>query len=266
MNNKNNYPQGVFCWAELCTRNWKEGKAFYTSLFGWGSDDQPIGDDEYYTMLQKQGDDIAAMYQMPQAQINDELPGYWLTYIAVEDVDACAIKAKELGAQIIAGPHNVMDAGRMLMLKDTAGATVALWQGNEHIGCKRPGELTTPYWHEMATRDTTASSNFYCELLGWKSQLKPMDGMDYTLFLIGDKPVAGMIEMTDEWPVDVPPHWMIYFAVDSCDSYVDKAVDLGAQVCVPATDIEDVGRFSVICDPQGSVFSIIEPALDELNA
>jgi len=54
MNNKNNYPQGIFCWAELCTHNWQDGKAFYTSLFEWGNDDQPIGDDEYYTMLQKQ--------------------------------------------------------------------------------------------------------------------------------------------------------------------------------------------------------------------
>ena len=160
MNNKNNYPQGIFCWAELCTHNWKDGKAFYTSLFEWGNDDQPIGEDEYYTMLQKQGDDIAAMYQMPKEQVDDSTPSYWLTYIAVDDVDICAIKAQKLGAQIIAGPHNVMNAGRMLMLKDPTGAIVALWQGKEHIGCQRPCELGTPYWHEMATRDSEASRPF----------------------------------------------------------------------------------------------------------
>lgn len=265
MNDKNNYPQGVFCWAELCTHNWQEGKAFYTALFEWGSDDQPIGDDEYYTMLQKQGDDIAAMYQMPKEQVADSIPSYWLTYIAVDDVDACAMKAQELGAKIIAGPHNVMDAGRMLMLKDPAGATVALWQGKEHIGCKRPCELNTPYWHEMATRDSETSRHFYCELLGWQSEIKPMEGMDYTLFLVAGKPVAGMLQMTDEWPQDVPPHWMIYFAVDNCDSYVKKVASLGGQVCVPATDIPDVGRFSVICDPQGAVFSIIESVMDDIK-
>lgn len=117
-----NYPQGIFCWSELCTHNWKEGKAFYTSLFNWDCDDQPIGDGIFYTMLQKEGDDIAAMYEMPKEQIQEGVPSSWLTYIAVDDVDHCAIKAKELGAKIIAGPHNVMDAGRMLMFTDPGGS------------------------------------------------------------------------------------------------------------------------------------------------
>ena len=253
-----NYPQGIFCWSELCTHNWKEGKAFYTSLFDWGYDDQPIGDGIFYTMLQKEGDDIAAMYEMQKEQIQEGVPSSWLTYIAVDDVDHCAIKAKELGAKIIAGPHNVMDAGRMLMFTDPGGATVALWQGKDHKGCKRLSELSTPYWHELATRNSKVSNEFYCALLGWKSEVKPMDNMEYTLFLVDGKPIAGMMEMSSEWPDDVPPHWMIYFAVDDCDSALNKAKKLGAQVCVPSTTVPDVGRFGVLCDPQGAVFSVIQ--------
>lgn len=51
MSEIDNHPHGIFCWSELCTHNWKEGKTFYTSLFDWGYDDQPIGEDIYYTML-----------------------------------------------------------------------------------------------------------------------------------------------------------------------------------------------------------------------
>ena len=88
--------------------------------------------------------------------------------------------------------------------------------------------------------------------------------MDYTLFLVDGQPIAGMLEMTNEWPEDIPSHWMIYFAVESCDTAVNKAASLGGQVCVPATDIPEVGRFSVICDPQGAVFSVIESVMDDV--
>ena len=61
--------------------------------------------------------------------------------------------------------------------------------------------------------------------------------------------------MTEEWG-EIPPHWMIYFA--DCDAGAERATELGGQVKVPPTDIPKVGRFSVIQDPQGAVFSIIK--------
>ena len=36
-----------------------------------------------------------------------------------------------------------------------------------------------------------------------------------------------------------------------------KAGELGGQVLVPPTDIPNVGRFSVLADPQGVMFSVI---------
>ncbi len=260
-----NHPHGVFCWSELCTHNWAEGKRFYTELFNWDSDDQPIGNDLYYTMLQKQGDDIAAMYQMPDDQKSSGIPSHWLAYIAVEDIDSVAEKAKQLGAEVIAGPHDVMGAGRMVLLNEPGGALFALWQGKQHKGCQRLGELNTPYWHELASRDSAKSGDFYCQLLGWESEIKPMEGMDYTLFKVAGEPVAGMIQMTQEWPEDIPAHWMIYLAVADCDESASKAQQLGGEVCVPPTDVPEVGRFSVITDPQGAVFSIMTSAMGDVK-
>lgn len=62
--------------------------------------------------------------------------------------------------------------------------------------------------------------------------------------------------MNEEWG-EVPPHWMLYFAVDNCDEAAAKAKQLGGEICVPPTDIAKVGRFAVINDPQGGFFSII---------
>jgi predicted enzyme related to lactoylglutathione lyase len=58
---------------------------------------------------------------------------------------------------------------------------------------------------------------------------------------------------------------MMYFAVLDCDAIVKKAAGLGAKVCVPPKDIPEVGRYAVICDPQGAFFSIIESKMDEIT-
>jgi predicted enzyme related to lactoylglutathione lyase len=57
---------------------------------------------------------------------------------------------------------------------------------------------------------------------------------------------------------NLPPHWLVYFAVDDCDAKVQKATGLGAQVMKPADDIPGVGRFAILLDPQGAAFAIIK--------
>ncbi|MFY8301146.1 VOC family protein [Pseudoalteromonas sp. SS15] len=257
-------PISAFCWAELCSSDWAGGKQFYTQLFDWQFDDQPIGEDCYYTMLKKQADDVAAMYQMMPEQKEANIPSHWLGYIAVKDVDAIADKAKQLGATVIHGPCDVMSAGRMVMISDPGGAFVAFWQANEHIGTQRILEKNTPYWHELACRGSEKIGQFYSELLGWQIQVEKMEHMDYTLFCNEQGPVAGMLEMTEEWE-GIPPHWMIYFAVADCDAMSEKSTSLGGQVCVPPTDIPNIGRFAVITDPQGAVFSIMQSCNGDID-
>jgi predicted enzyme related to lactoylglutathione lyase len=45
--------------------------------------------------------------------------------------------------------------------------------------------------------------------------------------------------------------------VDNVDETVKLAQSLGAKVCVPPTDIPEVGRFSVFVDPQGAAIATI---------
>jgi predicted enzyme related to lactoylglutathione lyase len=68
---------------------------------------------------------------------------------------------------------------------------------------------------------------------------------------------AGMMAIGPDWG-PVPSHWAVYFAVSDCDASVAKATKDGAEVRVPPRDIPDVGRFSVLMDPQGAAFSIIK--------
>jgi hypothetical protein len=66
-----------------------------------------------------------------------------------------------------------------------------------------------------------------------------------------------MMKIDESWG-DVPPNWLVYFAVNDCDSCVDQARSLGGEVCKGPIDIPGVGRFAVMTDPQGAVFAVIQ--------
>lgn len=253
------HPHGMFCWPELSAHDWPRAKEFYCKLFGWEADDQPIGNDMYYSMLTLPDETIGAMYPMGEEQKSAQIPTHWLCYASVDNVDECMAKAARLGAKIVAPAMDVGDAGRMGIISDPQGASIGLWQANQHHGTTLLGQPSSLCWTELASRDSDASETFYCDLLGWSSAKDTNPDMPYTMFSVEGQQQAGMLQMTEEWG-DVPPHWMVYFAVEDCDASVALAESLGGEICVPPTNIETVGRFAVITDPQGAVFSII--ALD----
>ena len=66
-----------------------------------------------------------------------------------------------------------------------------------------------------------------------------------------------MMEITPDMG-PVPPNWLPYVMVDDANAIAEKATQLGGKLFVPPTDIPNVGRFSVIQDPQGATFAIIK--------
>ena len=51
---------------------------------------------------------------------------------------------------------------------------------------------------------------------------------------------------------------MLYYLVTDCDASTEKAKGAGANVFVPPTTMEKVGRWSVLADPQGAVFALFQ--------
>jgi hypothetical protein len=111
-------------------------------------------------------------------------------------------------------------------------------------------------WAELLTNDVEGAKKFYSQLLGWGIEKAPMEGMEYTIVKVGDEPVGGIMEMPPQ-AKECPPHWGSYITVENVDKTVAKAGYLGAKVVMPPTDIPDVGRFALLCDPQGAMFSVI---------
>ena len=124
-----------------------------------------------------------------------------------------------------------------------------------HIDKHAPGAFC---WIELATTDQNAAKDFYGKLFGWAASDIPMGPNDfYTMFKLdgGDAGAAYTLRV-EQRTQGVPPHWMVYVAVESADAAAACAAELGGKVLAPAFDVYDVGRMAVLQDPTGAVFSV----------
>jgi hypothetical protein len=255
------HPAGAFCWVELGTTDATAAKAFYGGLFGWTPEDMPMASGEY-TMLKLAGLELGAMYTLTEEMRRQGVPPNWMLYVNVGSVDDTVAKVAAAGGQVVTGPFDVADAGRMAVLRDPQGALVSIWQPKNHIGIRIAGVVGTLCWSELATTDRVMAREFYATVFGWGARISHMAPVEYTQWMAGEMPAGGMLEMTEEWH-GAPPHWMPYFLVADCDASAEKAAELGGQVVVPPMDVPKVGRFAVLCDPQGACFSVIHPTTEE---
>lgn len=116
---------GTLCWDELWTTDRKKAIEFYSGLFGWsakeGTDSPAPGG---YTEWMNGGQPIGGMMEITPEM--GPVPPNWLPYFMVEDCDASANKAKELGGQIQVPPMDIPKVGRFSVLRDPQGATFAI--------------------------------------------------------------------------------------------------------------------------------------------
>jgi predicted enzyme related to lactoylglutathione lyase len=248
-------------WPELATTDRAAGVAFYSTLFGWSVNDQPMGPDEIYTIFQSGGKDVCAGYDM-RAEERQAAPPHWNAYIAVDSADAATERARSLGAQVLAGPFDVMDLGRMSVLQDPTGAAFCLWESKKNIGAQVLGEPGALCWTELTTSDTATAEHFYTSLFAWTPKHSaPGSPMPYTEFTAAgaDGPTIGMMAKPPHLPPHVPSFWLPYFLVTDVEATIARASSLGGETHFGPMDIPDGGRFAVLADPQGAAFAVFRP-------
>ena len=117
-------------------------------------------------------------------------------------------------------------------------------------------------WGDLMTTDPQAAQAFYTKVAGWGTQA--WDGpMPYTMWTAGAGPVGGVMQLP---PAESHPHWLAYVSTPDCDATSRQAADLGGTVVLPPQDIPNVGRFTVIRDPQGAYISAFTPAQETADS
>ena len=249
---------GTFCWPELATSDQAGARKFYTSLFGWKTNESEISDGETYTTLLKGDKSVGALYKMRPEEAKQGAPPHWNSYVAVTNADQAAAKAKGLGGKILMEPFDVMEHGRMAVIQDPTGAIFCVWQSKQHTGAGVMDEPNSLVWTELMTNDIVKASQFYNSMFGWKGDPMPMPrdpSQTYTVFKNGDKMAAGMMPIPKQ-ATGTPPTWINYFGVENTDKSAAKAKELGGKIEMGPQDIPGIGRFAVVRDPQGAYFSI----------
>ena len=247
------YPHGTFSWAQVNSTDAKTSKAFYMDMFGWGKVEIPMGDDFDYTMFQHQGEyAVAHASMMPEMQAAGA-PSHWTNFVTVDDVDALIDVVTANGGTIIFGPMTVMDSGRLMGIQDPTGAQLFLWQPQQHIGAGIVNTVGAMCWNELLTRDAETAKAFYSALLGWEFH----GDAPYIQITNRGRSNGGMLVM-DESFGEIPPCWMVYFHVADIDAAMKRVEELGGRVVTQKMDAPDNSWFTVVEDPTGAVFYIIQ--------
>jgi predicted enzyme related to lactoylglutathione lyase len=114
-------------------------------------------------------------------------------------------------------------------------------------------------WRELATRDLQTALDFYSKLFGWTLEQTKVTPMDYKEIHLDGVAYGGMMAIDEKWGPEPPPsHWSSYIAVDNADETVQKITANGGTVRVPPFDAPGVGRMSMVTDPSGAGFAIIQ--------
>ena len=242
---------GRFVWHELVTSDATAATKFYTGLFGWTVKENPMPTGGTYRMF-SQGDLMVggAMAAPPGG------PSGWLVYVGVEDVDGSAKEIATLGGRVAVPPTTVPDMLRFACGTDPQGAAFGILKGigpgsdrPPYEGPARPGTFC---WDELHTKDIEGAKKFYAGVFGWSGKADQGD-MPYWHWTTAGKEIGGMTSHMGG--PNVPPHWLAYIAVSDVDGVSKKVETLGGKVMVAAMEIPKVGRFSVVQDPTGAVFS-----------
>jgi predicted enzyme related to lactoylglutathione lyase len=246
------YEPGTPCWVDIGVPDMDAAVAFYGGLFGWAFDepDEATGG---YRQARLRGLAVAGF----GPQMNPG-PPVWATYVNVADADAAQAAIESAGGQTLLGAMNVLEFGRMGVYADDAGAVISTWQPGTHPGCQIVNEPGSMCWNELTTRAPEAAKVFYPAVFGWTAQDNEVaDGMIYTEWQLAGRTVGGMMAMVgDEWPTDLPNHWMVYFAVADTDAACEQVTGLGGAVPIAPFDTP-AGRIAVVNDTAGAFFSLI---------
>ncbi len=117
------WAHGCVFWNELQTRDLAAARKFYEETLGLEFEATQVGDMTYWLIFNEDGETVGGAFELTGPDMAD-VQSRWMTFLSVEDVDACVEKAEAAGAKVLRAPFDVPDVGRIAMLRQPDGAEV----------------------------------------------------------------------------------------------------------------------------------------------
>ena len=244
---------GRFIWFDLMTPDAEASKRFYTEVLGWGTRvDRPlmgIDGQPPYTMWTAGKAPIAGIVPFSEA--------YWLGYVGVEDVRRSAMQARDLGGEILFGPHDIARVGGFAVIADPQGAVIGIFQP---VSSSPSPQRSTPAplafsWHELAAADWRTALDFYTAMFAWEAIGKEDTRPHIPGVAFGRRgvPYGVLLDKSQEMP---GPAWCGYVRVDDVREAARQVARHGGQVISGPVE-SPAGDWNVHCrDLFGALFAL----------
>ncbi|MFJ9629094.1 VOC family protein [Streptomyces sp. NPDC101175] len=234
-NRASTYGEGVPCWVDAQLPDLAAGRRFYGELFGWTFEEAYGGS----VWARKEGEPVAALAH----KADGRLPTVWTVYFATPDVVRLTGRIRDAGGQVFMAPLPVGELGTAALAADPEGAVFGLWQAARHPGFGVRHKPGTFGWAELYARDTETANTFYGGL--------------FTDALFGPEaaPDFGRAPVSEVFPVEMPPHFLVHFRVEDIAAVLGAVRRLGGRVQVPPFETS-YGNVAVVTDNQGASFAL----------
>lgn len=127
------------------------------------------------------------------------------------------------------------------------------------MGARRDYAAGAFSWVELATTDIGAARSFYTGLFGWEIEDVPSPpGVGRAVCRLDGDAVCGLHAVPPATG-DPAPEWVSHVTVADADATAHRARSLGGAVVAAPSDVMDLGRMAMLCDPQGAVFAVWRP-------
>ena len=233
---------GDFIWADLSSIRTNVTRKFYSDLLGWTFDD--------YAASLPSGP-VAGLFEMPAKFQAINMPSFWMSYIAVDDVAKTVEIANKIGGKVELGPVPYEGGGEIALIRDPLGAGFTVYTGTMlDSSATGAGAKLGP---GLFVSDASKVTAFYSTLFGWS--FKPTtDGAQEIQH--NGKCIAHLYEIPDEAIRGKEQYWAVYFGTSSLADARKKAANLGGEI-LAETEIHE-GNALIVRDPDGGTFWLLE--------
>jgi len=246
---------GDFVWQDLMTDDVEKSRTFYEQLFGWKFE-QTSRLGRPYFIARSGASPVAGMASVAR-RTPDEPVAQWLSYLAVNDVDAVANRVTAAGGRLLVTPTPI-NTNRAAVAVDPQGAPIGLVKLGTTV-ILPVGGPTAPvgafFWRDYLARDVETARTFYSDLAGLTADRPNREGIvsQYILRRPGPLPVAGIIAIGER---DITPNWLPYIRVTDPVAMATRAEQLGGRILMRASPDIRNGSVAVVTDPAGAAMAL----------